>query len=70
MQSLSADIQTKVLNNLGEKYLKMVERVMEDPSMQRVFDSEIKLSQLDIFCIQPSEEGATLTYFRSRIQSF
>ena len=43
MQSLSADIQTNVLNDLGDKYLKMVERVMEDPSMQRVFDSENKV---------------------------
>ncbi|MGA7541596.1 MAG: hypothetical protein WBW34_00900 [Nitrososphaeraceae archaeon] len=36
MQSLSTDIQANVLNDLGDKYLKMVERVMEDPSMQRV----------------------------------
>jgi hypothetical protein len=40
-QSLSVDIQTKV----GEKYLKMVERIMENPSMQRVLDNERKLSQ-------------------------
>lgn len=39
MQSLSVDIQTKVLNDLGEKYLKMVERAMEDPSMQSVIDN-------------------------------
>ena len=36
MQSLSTDIQANVLNDLGDKYLKMVERVMEYPSMQRV----------------------------------
>ena len=40
-QSLSVDIQTKV----GEKCLKMVERIMENPSMQRVLDNERKLSQ-------------------------
>ena len=40
-QNLSVDIQTKV----GEKYLKMVERVMENPSMQRVLDNEKKLLQ-------------------------
>jgi hypothetical protein len=45
MQSLSADIQTKVLNDLGEKYLRLVERVMEDPSIQKVFDTETKFSK-------------------------
>jgi hypothetical protein len=49
MQSLSADIQTNVLNDLGGKYLKMVERVMEDPSMQRVFDSETKFSREEAY---------------------
>ncbi|HET6730633.1 MAG TPA: hypothetical protein VFH04_03460 [Nitrososphaeraceae archaeon] len=29
MKSLSVDIQTKVLDDLGEKYLKLVERVMD-----------------------------------------
>jgi hypothetical protein len=29
MKSLSVDIQTKVLDGLGEKYLKLVERVMD-----------------------------------------
>jgi hypothetical protein len=45
MHELSADIQTRGLNDLGKKYLTMVERVMEDPSMQRVFDTETKFSQ-------------------------
>lgn len=49
MQSLSADIQTNVLNDLGDKYLKMVERVMEDQSMQRVFDSETKFSREEAY---------------------
>jgi hypothetical protein len=49
MQSLSTDIQTNVLNDLGDKYLKMVERVMEDPSMQRVFDSETKFSREEAY---------------------
>jgi hypothetical protein len=30
---------------LGEKYLKMVERAIEDPSIQGVIDSEVKLSR-------------------------
>lgn len=45
IQSLSIDTQTRGLNDLGEKYLKMAERVMEDPSMQRVIDNEINLSR-------------------------
>jgi hypothetical protein len=45
LQSLSIDTQTRGLNDLGEKYIKMVERAMEDPSMQRVLDSEVKLSR-------------------------
>jgi hypothetical protein len=45
IQSLSIDTQTRGLNDLGEKYLKMVERAMEDPSIQRVIDNEVKLSQ-------------------------
>ena len=49
MQSLSTDIQANVLNDLGDKYLKMVERVMEDPSMQRVFDSETKFSREEAY---------------------
>ncbi len=49
MQSLSVDIQTKVLNDLGEKYLKMVERAMEDPSMQSVIDNQVRLSREEAY---------------------
>ena len=35
-QSLSVDIQTKVLNDLDEKVRKMAEIIVEKPSMQRV----------------------------------
>lgn len=45
IRSLSIDTQTRGLNDLGEKYLKMVERAMEDPSIQGVIDSEVKLSR-------------------------
>ena len=45
IQSLSIDTQTRGINDLGEKYLKMVERTMEDPSIQGVLDSEVKLSR-------------------------
>ena len=30
---------------MGEKYLNMIERAMEDPSIHRVIDSEVKLSR-------------------------
>jgi len=36
MQSLSVDLQTKVLNDLDEKVHKMVEIIVEKPSMQKV----------------------------------
>jgi len=45
LQSLSIDTQTRGLNDLGEKYLKMVERVIEDPSIQGVIDSQVRLSR-------------------------
>jgi hypothetical protein len=47
IQSLSIDTQTRGLNDLGEKYLKMVERAIEDPSIRRVIDNEIKVSRED-----------------------
>src|SRR6478672_12693742 len=36
MQSLSVDVQTKVLNDLDEKVRKMAEIIIEKPSMQNV----------------------------------
>jgi hypothetical protein len=36
MQSLSVDVQTKVLNDLDEKVRKMAEIIIENPSMQKV----------------------------------
>jgi hypothetical protein len=36
MQSLSVDLQTKVLNDLDEKVHKMVEIIIDKPSMQKV----------------------------------
>ena len=45
IQSLSIDTQTRGLNDLGEKYLKMVERAIEDPSIRRVIDNEAEVSQ-------------------------
>jgi len=49
IQSLSIDTQTRGLNDLGEKYLKMAERVMEDPSIQGVLDSDLKISREDSY---------------------
>jgi hypothetical protein len=36
MQSLSVDVQTKVLDDLDEKVRKMAEIIIEKPSMQKV----------------------------------
>src|ERR671938_1197380 len=52
MQSLSVDIQTKVLNDLDEKVHKMAEIIIEKPSMQKVI---YKLEK-------PSEELAFAYY--------
>src|SRR4051812_1834615 len=52
MQSLSVDIQTKVLNDLDEKIRKMAEIIIEKPTMQKVI---YKLEK-------PSEELAFVYY--------
>jgi hypothetical protein len=52
MQSLSVDVQTKVLNDLDEKVRKMAEIIIEKPSMQKVI---YKLEK-------PSEELAFMYY--------
>jgi hypothetical protein len=52
MQSLSVDIETKVLNDLDEKVRKMAEIIIEKPSMQKVI---YKLEK-------PSEESAFAYY--------
>jgi hypothetical protein len=40
IQSLSIDQQTRVLNDLNEKYHNMAELATEDPSIQKVIDNE------------------------------
>ena len=45
IQSLSIDTQTRGLNDLGEKFLKIVERAAEDTSIQGVMDNEVKYSR-------------------------
>jgi hypothetical protein len=45
IQSLTIDQQTRVLNDLNEKYHKMAELAMEDPSIQKVIDNEGKPSR-------------------------
>ena len=52
VQSLSVDVQTKVLNDLDEKVRKMAEIIIEKPSMQKVI---YKLEK-------PSEELAFAYY--------
>ena len=49
IQSLSIDQQTRVLNDLNEKYHNMVELAMEDPSIQKVIDKEGKPSRESAF---------------------
>jgi hypothetical protein len=45
IQSLSIDQQTRVLNDLNDKYHNMAELAMEDPSIQKVIDNEGKPSR-------------------------
>jgi hypothetical protein len=45
IQSLTIDQQTRVLNDLNEKYHKIAELTMEDPSIQKVIDNEGKPSR-------------------------
>jgi hypothetical protein len=40
IQSLSIDTQARGLDDLGEKFLKIVERAAEDKSIQGVLDNE------------------------------
>jgi hypothetical protein len=40
IQSLSIDQQTRVLNDLDEKFHNMAELAMEDPSIQKVIDNQ------------------------------
>ena len=68
IQSLSIDTQTRGLNDLGEKFLKIVERAAEDKSIQGVLDNEVKYSRggvlilytVDMFpCIFDAEKKCT-----------
>ncbi|MFZ0512603.1 MAG: hypothetical protein WAM14_13425 [Candidatus Nitrosopolaris sp.] len=45
IQSLSIDQRTRVLNDLNEKYNKIAELAMEDPSIQKVIYNEVKPSR-------------------------
>jgi hypothetical protein len=49
IQSLSIDTQTRGLNDLGEKFLKIVERAAEDTSIQGVLDNEVKYSREEAY---------------------
>jgi hypothetical protein len=41
IQSLSIDQQTRVVNELDEKFHKMAELIMEDPSIGKVIDNQV-----------------------------
>jgi hypothetical protein len=49
IQRLSIDTQTRGLNDLGEKFLKIVERAAEDKSIQGVLDNEVKYSREEAY---------------------
>ena len=49
IQSLSIDTQTRGLNDLGEKFLKIVEHAAEDKSIQGVLDNEVKYSREEAY---------------------
>ena len=49
VRSLSIDTQTRGLNDLGEKFLKIVERAAEDKSIQGVLDNEVKYSREEAY---------------------
>src|SRR5829696_8029323 len=51
-QGLSADIETKVLNDLDEKVRKMAEIIIEKPSMQKV-----------IYKLEKPEEELAFAYY-------
>jgi hypothetical protein len=46
IQSLSIDQQTRVLNDLDEKFHKMAELIMEDPSIGKVIDNQVPSREL------------------------
>jgi len=46
IQSLSIDQQTRVLNDLNEKFHKMAELIMEDPSIGKVIDNQVPSREL------------------------
>ena len=49
VRSLAIDTQTRGLNDLGEKFLKIVERAAEDKSIQGVLDNEVKYSREEAY---------------------
>ena len=46
IQSLSIDQQTRVLNDLDEKFHKMAELIMEGPSIGKVIDNQVPSREL------------------------
>jgi len=46
IQSLSIDQQTRVLYDLDEKFHKMAELIMEDPSIGKVIDNQVPSREL------------------------
>ena len=46
IQSLSIDQETRVLDDLDEKFHKMAELIMEDPSIGKVIDNQVPSREL------------------------
>jgi hypothetical protein len=62
IQSLSIDQQTRVLNDLNEKYHNMAELAMEDPTIQKVIDNEGKPSRIGIFVLHAMDLFSCICY--------
>lgn len=62
IQSLSIGQQTSVLNDLNEKYHKLAEIVMEDPSLGKVIDKEGKPSRELAFSFYPMDMFSCISY--------
>jgi hypothetical protein len=62
IQSLSIDQQTRVLNDLNEKYHNMAELAMEDPTIQKVIDNEGKPSRIGIFVLHTMDLFSCICY--------
>ena len=62
IQSLSIGQQTRVLNDLDEKFHNMAEIIMADPSIGNVIDKEGKPQRIGIFVLHPMDIFSCVCY--------